>query len=716
MTKNQKPKSVNHQSSIAVLLFFLCSATSLATPPIDFTNDVIPLLTKHGCNAGACHGSAAGRGGLKLSLYGGNPPADLDAIVYHLEGRRVNQASPEDSLIVLKPTESISHGGGYVFEDESDSFQLLVNWIRQGAEHRSTRSLAEIEVSPPKLTNLRVGDRVKLQVTANYDDATQRDVSRWTVLTSEDNASVSIDAESNELTIHRAGRHIVVARYLNQVIPIELISPIGNKFAAAEPAKNWIDKFVSSRLTELGIPVSPPADEAQWVRRVTLDLTGRLPSAIEVQFSSAGGRAAYVDALLDSDAFVEYWTLHLAKLLRVGAKQSDAQATTAYHAWLAEQIRERVGYDTIARELITAAGDTHHVGPANFYRTVAGAREQAELFSEVFMGSRLRCANCHNHPLDHWTQDDYHGLAAMFAGVQMARVVSIKPGAEVIHPATLEPAVPRIPNGASNDVPSESEDQREALAVWLTRPDNPYFAQAIVNRLWSHLLGRGLVHPVDDFRATNPATHPELLARLADDFVQHAYDLRHTLRLIATSATYARSSTTLPGNQDDDRFYSHALPRMLSAEVLADAVTDVLGVSENYGNLEIGTRAVSLPSPQVPSLTLDILGRCERDVTCETETQVSGGLKQKLHLLNGKLLNARIGDSQGRLSALLDQQCEPLRIVNKFYEVALNRKLTDSELAYWQQKISGTSDATNKALLEDLVWSVLTCEEFATNH
>jgi hypothetical protein len=328
------------------------------------------------------------------------------------------------------------------------------------------------------------------------------------------------------------------------------------------------------------------------------------------------------------------------------------------------------------------------------------------------MGSRLRCANCHNHPLDRWTQDDYHGLAAIFAKVDVSQIIKPRPRGEVIHPVTLEPARQRIPG--ERFLAEESTTGRDEFAVWLTSEENPYFAKAIVNRLWKRMMGRGLVEPADDFRATNPATHPQLLELLADDFVQHDYNLRRTLRLIANSQTYARSADATIQNKDDDRFYSHALRKPLEPEVLADAIADVLGVSESYGQLPNGTRAVALMNPKTPSRTLDVLGRCGRDESCESGSAPIGGLPQKLHMFNGPLLNDRIAAEGSRLQSLLKADRKPIDIVNEFYSVALNRKPTDQETRHWQ---SALTDAKDKpAFLEDFVWGLLNSDEFQTNH
>ena len=401
--------------------------------------------------------------------------------------------------------------------------------------------------------------------------------------------------------------------------------------------------------------------------------------------SDTNKRETLVDTLIQSDEFNEYWTLQLAKLLRIGAQERNTQGAFVYHQWLSEQIREGVGYDQVARSVILATGDSHEVGPANFYRTVNGPREQAEFMSELFMGARLRCANCHNHPLDKWTQDDYHGLAAIFAKIESDQIVKVKPSGEVIHPATREKAVPRIPG--DRFLPVDTADGQVALVDWLTGRDNPYFAKAIVNRLWKAMMGRGLVEPVDDFRSTNPATHPELLTELASDFVAHGYDLRRTLRRIALSAAYARSANVLPQNATDDRFYSHALQKPLEPEVLADAISDVLGVPDAYGSEPEGTRAVSLFNPNTESDALDILGRCGRETSCETSTAAIGGLQRKLHLFNGNLLNARISVSGSRLAGLILAGKSPMAIVDEFYLAALSRYPTDDERQFWQQKL-----------------------------
>ncbi len=704
--------------------------SSVANDFVDFENDLIPIFSKFGCNAGACHGSAAGRGEFKLSLFGGNPQADYKSIVRQLAGRRINLMHPEQSLVILKPTAQTKHGGGHVLDENGEAARLLRNWVQQGASYETLRRLERVEISPQKHVIANLESPIQLDADAHFSDGTKRDVTRWTVFTPEDSSAIEIDASTATAKLKRPGRHIILARYLTEVVPIELIAPLNNAKIHNNPntveesqpttsADTIIDNEVHKLLSILRLPISGTIEDATFLRRVTLDLTGRIPTTDAVKAfttdTSRKKREDLVDKLLESNEFNEYWTLRFAKLLRIGAKERNTQGAFVYHEWISNQIREGVGYDKIVRTVILATGDSHEIGPANFYRTVNGPREQSEFMSELFMGVRLRCANCHNHPLDKWTQDDYHGLTAIFAKIEDEQVVKVKPSAEVIHPATREKAIPRIPG--EKYLPSDISDGRGELVEWLTKTDNPYFAKAIVNRLWKAMMGRGLVEPVDDFRSTNPATHPELLTALADDFVKHGYEIKRTLQLIALSDAYARSSNALSENRSDDRFYSHAVKKPLSPEVLADAVSDVLDVPDRYGNEPIGTRAISLVNPYTESDALDILGRCSRETSCENSDEAIDGLQRKLHLFNGDLLNARIGVKDSRLDKLISQDKSARDIVTDFYIAALSRYPTDSDIAFWEQHIDFNESANSqRAILEDLVWSLLTCNEFVMNH
>lgn len=709
----------------SVFLLLKLTSTGLAEKreAVEFENDLIPVFTKMGCNAGKCHGSAIGRGDFKLSLYGGNPQADFEEIVRRMNGRRVNLSQPEESLIVMKPTANLRHGGRMVFDDGSESEQLLINWIKQGAKNIQHRQLKHVEVTPRLFVATKSSATVQLNVIAQYDDGVTRDVTPWTSFVAEDSSAVRIDADAATAEVLRGGRHIVIARYLTEVIPVVLVSPLNNEpfDLSSEPRQNFIDDEVLRLLAELRLPVSPMADNNTFLRRLTLDLTGRLPEYNQESRLGGFDRDGVVDKLLSSEAFVEFYTLKLAKLLRVQSKgdkntvATTPEAARGFHHWIADQLRNGVGYDQIASEIITATGDTTKVWPATFYLAVEDPQLQTEFATEVFMGSRMKCANCHNHPLDKWTQDDFHGLTAIFAKLTRRQEIKLNPLGRAIHPNTGEAARMKIPG--ESFLPAATKDGREAFADWLTKRDNPYFAKALVNRLWKSMMGRGLVEPVDDFRSTNPATHPALLNKLAEDFKEHGYDLRHTLKLIAMSTTYARSSLPVKGNETDDRFYSHMIQKPLEPAVHADAISNVLGVASQYGTEVHGTRAVALPDGSIRSDALDILGRCDRSKSCEGTPSPTGPLSQKLHLFNGALLNDRIGTAGGRLGKLIRADMRPMQIVQIFYQTALNRRPNEQEIGFLSTLFhSAQSSEEQRNLLEDFVWSIVTCKEFDSNH
>ncbi|MEE2642055.1 MAG: DUF1553 domain-containing protein [Planctomycetota bacterium] len=690
---------------------------------VDFKNDLIPMFTRLGCNAGKCHGSAIGRGGFRLSLYGGTPEADYDEIVRRLGGRRINLTDPELSLIYQKPAEFVEHGGGSIIGADDPNAQLLIKWIQQGAKYVEHRQLQRVDVIPKRFVATKVGAQIPLKVVAHYDDGSTRVVTNLTQFVADDASAVSIDSDNATAKVVRPGRHIVIARYSTQVIPIEIVVPVTESAVdlSGETRSNFVDKEILDSLAQLCLPVSPEVDDSTFLRRITLDLTGRLPEHKKEPHSTRLNRQALVDALLASEEFVDFYSLKLAKLFRIQSKIDKNKATTtpeaarAFHDWLARQLRDGVGYDQMARKIITASGDSSRYGPATFFTLVEDPRLQTEFVTEVFMGSRMKCANCHNHPLDKWTQDDFHGLTAMFSKLTRSQVIRLNPIGRNIHPNTGEAALMKIPGG--DFLPADTKDGRGEFVDWLTARENPYFAKAIVNRLWKSLMGRGLVAPVDDFRSTNPATHPALLNQLAEDFIENGYDIRHTLQVIAMSSTYARSANPPRGIEVDDRFYSHVTAKPLEAEVLADAISDVLGVAGKYGDEAPGTRAVELRDGAIRSDALDILGRCDRTNSCEGAPSPTGPLAQKLHLFNGELLNSRIGAEGGRLDKLIKSRKTALEIAREFYQVALTRQPNRQEIKFLSQLFDDRkSSAQQREVLEDFVWSIVTCKEFVTNH
>lgn len=686
---------------------------------LDFDSQIVPVFTRFGCNAGACHGSAAGRGGFHLSLFGSRPELDHQAIVQQLQGRRVNYEDPERSLLLLKPTGELKHGGDHRFELESEAGQLIVAWIKQGADRATPRTLIRLDVSPATIVMDGPELPIQLKSVAVFDDQIERDVTAWTVFEAEDKQSLEIDADAAIAIPKNRGRHIVIARFLDQVTSIEIIVPNGVAEALnAKPEFNFVDAAVNSKLDALRIPISEQADDRAFVRRIYLDLTGALPSPRQVQEfvinTSLDKREELIDRLLTTDEFADYWTYRFGQWLRVGAEAQDGDSATAYYQWIRNQVKQGRPLNQMVQTLITSTGDSRRVGPANFYRTTGSARLQAEFFSQSLMGVQLRCANCHDHPYDRWSQDDYHGLSAVFAKIETGRVVSGNGRGEVINPRTGEPAREKIPGIANTDSSTPGVEQ---LAQWLVRPSNPFFAKAATNRIWANFFGRGLVNPVDDIRSTNPATHPQLLDQLALDFQEHGYDFRRTIRLICNSAAYQRSSTVVVGNEFDDRYYSRMPTRSLSPEVLADAISNVTLVPEKYGLHDEGTTAIQLHRPGVVAPMLEILGRCADPKTCEIGVTNAGGISRQLQLINGDLLNRRISHQRGRLQQLFQSGMEAPAIVEALYIRCLARMPRDSEMKFWSTQLStAVENSSSIDVLEDLFWSLLTCREFVTNH
>ncbi len=707
-----------HALALAAILF--------AAEPPRFESEVLPLLTKAGCNSGACHGAAAGRGGLKLSLFAGNPAADFDALVRELEGRRINRTKPADSLFIAKPTGMIDHEGGVRFDFDGAEAKLLADWVTAGAPKATTSSLRSIALTPPTVSGKSVPFETQISVSAELADGSRRDVTSMSVFTPGDETALAVRG-AGVIAVLRPGRHTVIVRYLSQVRSLSITARREgvNLDLSQSPRHNWIDDEVLSALADLGISPSPQASEAALLRRVSLSLTGRLPGAKEVEAylvdESAQKYERLVDRLLASDAFVDYWTWRLARQLRVRTGPNDEQGTLAFHGWIKDQVRAKTPLDRMAKEMVMGNGDSHENGPANFHRSAPDARAEAEYLSEVLLGIRLRCANCHNHPLDRWTQDDYHGLAAVFARVERRRTVRLIGSGEIIHPETLEAAQPRIPGERFLTFKNDpNPDYRDELADWLIEKKSGLFAKAQVNRLWKAMFGRGLVEPADDLRETNPATHPRLLERLSEEFVSSGYDLRYLLRLISMSAAYQRSGAEVDSKDvAAEQFYASYPRHALEAEVLLDAIGDVSGVPEVFSNQPAGTRAVQLVEFSKPEQALSVLGICSRQESCDAVpagVDPLGQLTTQLHFLNGKLLNERLQSKSGFLAAAEKNAIPVSKIVDQLFLRTYCRQPTLREREFWSKELEGQSADIRKQKLQDLLWALLASREFTTNH
>lgn len=689
--------------TLSSVLILAAMHSAAADDRVDFDTDVMPVLTRSGCNVGACHGAAAGRGEFFLSLYGSRPQADFEQITRSLGGRRIRRGQPSESLLLRKATEQISHEGGARIEYDSADHQTLIRWIAQGARRDGVRRLTDFRLRAGR-RRLDVGESTQLQATAQFDDGLERDVNRWTIFQADDPSAVAL--ADGRATVQRPGRHVLSGRYLDQVVTLELIVPYpdpkgGQTLADAGPVDRWIE----ARLSELNLPAQARAPDAVLLRRLFLDLTGRLPTEQDRQAflqDPAGTRVEQLIARLTAPAdeapaaFDRYWAYVLAQQLQAAAVGRGQASRESYYHWLEDALRRNVGYDTLAAALLTASGPAD-VPQTGFYRTVRGPNATTELVSRAFLGVRLQCANCHDHPLDRWTQEDYHGLAAVFAGLRVGESISVGQGS-VINPATGDPAVPQVPGGAA--LPG-GDDLRTPLAFWLASRDNPLFARAFVNRVWARLMGRGLVEPIDDLRDTNPATHPELLQWLAEDFAAHDFQIRHLVRTICRSRAYQRAAFPAATPLVQRPFYGGALHKKMSPEVFADAVAQVVkfdapGQVSYAGLAARGGDNQAMVVCQGPE--------------CESLSVATSDLAVQLDLVNGATINGRLagGALLSELQDASDELC-----VQTVYRRALNRFPQPVEAAFWQEQLAADDRA---AVLQDFLWSVLTSQEFLTSH
>jgi hypothetical protein len=719
-----------------------------------FRNHVIPAMTKLGCNSGACHGALAGKGGMKLSLRGYNPPADHFTLTRQAGGRRVDLAAPERSLFLEKPTATVRHGGGKRFDVPSPAFQILSEWIAAGAPGPGDDDavVQRLEVFPDAVT-AKPGDKQQVLVRAHYSDGRTEDVTPWAKFSSSQDLVANVD-DVGRVTVAGHGEAAINVIFSNLVAFARVTSPMPNsvdpKVFAGATRNNFIDELNLKKLETLRLPPSPLCTDNEFIRRAYLDAAGILPTPEEVERfvadSAPDKRANLIDAIVERPEFVDYWTYKWSDLLLVSSRKLPQPAMWAFYQWVRNNVADNKPWDQFARELLTATGSTLTNGAGNYFVLHKDVTELTETTSVTFLGMSITCARCHNHPLEKWTQDQYYGMANLFSRVTLKNgerggdlVVFAAPTGDIAHPRTGMPMPPQPLDSAATSLDSPA-DRRAYFADWLTRPDNPFFARAIVNRVWTNFLGRGLVDPEDDLRLTNPASNEELFAALAKDFVDHKYDVKHLVKTIMRSATYQRSSTPLPENVADDRYYSHYLVRRLSAEVVLDAYSQVTGVPtpftqlrsaagdalENTANYPLGTRALELPDSLVASQFLLAFGRPDRVQTCSCERQQDSSVTQALHLNNGDTLNNKLRDPKSRVEQWLAEKVSDDDAIDRVFLLALARRPTDSE----RQKLKAVIDeiaeqttaddkatmANRREMLQDLCWAVLTDREFLFNH
>lgn len=698
-----------------------------AAPVVNFRHDIAPALTKLGCNQGACHGSQHGKGGFKLSLLGFEPEPDYIQIVKSAEGRRASPAAPEDSLIVLKPTLTVAHGGGKKMTPNGREYELICQWLEQGAPGPidNERSVVGLRVLPSQ--RLMVADETQnLVVIALLSDGTERDVTDDAKF---DSLSEGVARVTPAGLVSATGRGEtnIMARYQGHAAMARFTIPYAANVAFDFPAANFIDELSRAKWTELGLAPSAACTDAEFLRRSMLDVIGTTPTPDEIDAFLAdpdpAKRAKLVEKLLDRPEYVDYWTLKWGDILRVNADKLGAQGMLAFNLWLREAFRSNRAASKMAEELVTAQGSIYTNGPANYFRVATGPDDLAETTAQVFMGVRLQCAKCHHHPFEAYGQDDYYGLAAYFARIRTKnsdefglfgreQVIYVSDSGDVRQPRSGKVMPPKPLNDASVDDPI---DRRRALAAWLIKPDNPWFARNIVNRYWGYLMGKGLVNPIDDLRETNPASNPELLDALAKDFIDGGYDIKKLLRTILNSAVYQRSATPTPENRLDLVYFTHYLPKRLTAEQLLDAVNLATGTTEKFTQRPAGTRAIALPDTNYPSYFLDTFGRPVRATACECERTADPTLGQALHLMNGEPINRKLAQNDGRLARMLkDPRLNNATLVQYLYRLTFGRPPTAAEVENAEAILSGTPNRRQAA--EDLLWGLLNAKEFLFNH
>lgn len=699
--------------------------TKAASVP-SFARDVIPALTKSGCNAGACHGAFSGRGGFRLSLLGFDAAADYESIALDGRGRRVLPASPENSLLLRKATGAMPHGGGVRLTTEQPAYRILHDYIAAGLPPipPAEPKIARLEVTPLDAV-LQANQSTTLRVTAHWNDGSTRDVTEWALFDARDATATDVTPTGQITSLH-AGKGAVSVRFLGQVALVAITTPFGPSQPIDFQPVNYIDELVLAEWQRMGVRPAGLCSDGEFLRRAHLDLIGTLPTAEEARAFLADNdrdkRTKLIDRLLERPEYTDYWSLKWGDLLRVHRRYVGDKGLGSFAGWLRQSIRANKPLDAMARELLTAQGNLFSNGPVAYFFVDTKPEELAETTAQLFLGVRLQCARCHHHPMEVWGQDDYYGLAAFFTrlevrdnadkgrfgGQQIVRAV-----AKEMKPLQV-PSQPRLFGHSIWIDPATTADVRQHLADWLGQPDNPFFARNFANRYWAYLIGRGIVEPIDDMRATNPASNPALLNALAEDLIRHHFDAKHLLRTIATSRTYQLATNLTPEVDKDGTLFSYRIPRRMPAEVLLDGINQITGHTEKFAGQPQGTRAISLPDPAVESDFLMTFGRPQRNNPCECGRDSSPDLLQALHLINNAGLQEKLAAEKGRIASLLASQRSDDQIAEELYLAAYARLPTASELATIRELAATTTN--RKELLEDVLWSLLNSPEFAFNH
>jgi hypothetical protein len=694
---------------------------------VSFRRDVIPAFSQAGCNMGACHGTPTGKGGFRLSLRGYLPDQDFLVLSREAAGRRIDPMAVDTSMILRKPLGELPHEGGLRLTRGTKAYEYLHDWIAEGAkDDPGAPAAVKLEILPSARVLNAPATNQQIVVLGHFADGSVRDLTPICYYNSSSPEIADVDA-TGHVSFKSRGEAAVIAHYLDLVANVRLTHLVevpGFKLADV-PQDNAIDKAVYSKLNRMRIPPAELCTDEEFIRRVYLDTIGVLPAPDEVKAflanSSPNRRAEVVDALLKRAEFLDFWTLKFADVLRSNGRLIQTKGTHVFQRWIRTSLEQNKPMDQFVRELLTADGSTFKNPAANYYRISRDPENSVETTAQLFLGVRIQCAKCHNHPFERWTQDDYYGFAAFFSRVRQKKgnlpdeeVIFVSNDGDVRQPRTGQVMKPKALGGPAYDQGGKADDRRKKLASWLTGPENPFFAKSLVNRIWYHVMGRGIVEPVDDFRDSNPASNDELLDGLAADFTKSGYNLKKLIRDILTSRTYQLSARTTELNADDNLYFSHSLTKLLPAEVLLDAISAVTGTVTAFDGLPKGTRATQIPDGKMENPFLKTFGRPARELACECERESDSNLSQALQLIGGATVNGKLRDDNGRMAQLAKSQKSPEEITKELYVVALAREPNATEIAAATKHLNGASD--RRQAVEDLGWVLINSKEFLFRH
>ena len=710
-----------HTKSIPVTV-----ADAAADRPISFKLDVMPVFMRAGCNSGSCHGSARGQDGFRLSLFGYDPDGDHHRLTRELGFRRLNLAMPQESLLMEKAVGKVPHTGGKRFDGDSEYYRTLLRWLEAAApaDAGEVPAVDAIELYPPQVVLEGQGAMQQMIVRAKYADGTDRDVTHLAVFLSNNGNSAPVDPHGR-VTADNRGEAFVMARFATHTVGSQVLTlPEGLQYDPPdEPAVNYVDELVNAKLKTLRVLPSGRCTDEEFIRRATIDVTGLLPTAAEheafVADASPDKRAMLIDRLLARKEFSEIWAMKWAELLMIrSSNQLSYKSMFLYSNWLTDQISNDVPLDKIVRELLSSSGGTFSTPATNFYQIERDTLKTAENTAQVFTGIRTQCAQCHNHPFDRWTMDDYYGFAAFFSQIGRKQgedyresvVFDLRSG-EVRHTVDNRVMKPKFLGGEQPDL--QGRDRRQVMAEWLTAPENPFFGPNVANRIWAHFFGIGIVEPVDDVRVSNPSSNPELLSALGTKLVEYNYDFKRLVRDICNSNAYQRSTRPNASNASDERNFARGRIRRMRAEVALDCVNQMTDTKEKFRGLPLGARAVQIADGTTSTFFLTTFGRAPRDTVCACDVRTDPTLSQALHLINGATVQDKIR-AGGLVKARLDAGKTSEEIVRELYIRCLTRAPTPEETEKLLKLVAEGPD--QHQALEDVFWAILNSREFLFNH